>query len=200
MIEPQSAQDGASSWILKAVRSAPSEAARADAADTLPLPFPCRCRWRGRPSPARRPGGRAFRRPPGALPRPTRARRLGLRRRDRRGPRGGRLRGPRRARRVPPRRTARAPSRRRRTGTRPPGRRAPGSQGSPVVADQEAAPEPAEDVVDDRLRDRDLAVAGEAGRLEPDVGELVHQVAERYAVLEGQADGGGERVHQARDR
>ena len=34
------AQDGASSWILKAARSAPSEAATADAAVLFPWPFP----------------------------------------------------------------------------------------------------------------------------------------------------------------
>ena len=54
-------------------------------------------------------------------------------------------------------------------------------------ADRKREPEPAEDVVDDRLGDRDLLVAGEAGRLEPDVGELVDEVLERHAVLERQA-------------
>ena len=73
---------------------------------------------------------------------------------------------------------------------------------SPICACSSAGrnrlPEPAEDVVDDRLGDRDLLVAGEARRLEPDVGELVDQVAQRHAVLEGEADRGREGVHQAR--
>src|SRR3989304_5486332 len=64
-----------------------------------------------------------------------------------------------------------------------------------VVRGQEAAAEPAEDVVHDRLGDRDLVVAGEAGRLEADVGELVDEVAQRHAVLERQADRRRERVH-----
>ena len=51
----------------------------------------------------------------------------------------------------------------------------------------------------DSLGDRDFRVAGEARRLEADVRELVDQVVERHAVLEGDAHGSGEGVHQAAD-
>src|SRR5450759_3923337 len=53
MIEPQSAQLGASSWILNAVRSALSEAAMALTPAALPLPF-------ARPFLAAAPGRSAF--------------------------------------------------------------------------------------------------------------------------------------------
>ena len=61
-------------------------------------------------------------------------------------------------------------------------------------------PSQPEDVVDDRLGDGDLRVAGEARWLEAKVGELGHEVAERHAVLEGQADRRRQRVHEAGDR
>ena len=64
---------------------------------------------------------------------------------------------------------------------------------------QEARAEPAEDVVHDGLGDRDLRVAGEAAGLEPDVGELVDQVAQRHAVLERQETDVAKRVHEAAD-
>src|SRR5207247_620295 len=68
-----------------------------------------------------------------------------------------------------------------------------------VIVAEEAAPKPPEDVIDDRLRDRNLRVASEPTRLEADVRELVHQVAERDTVLERDGDRRGERVHEAGD-
>ena len=47
---------------------------------------------------------------------------------------------------------------------------------------------PAEDVVHDGLRDRNLRVAGEAGWLESHVHELVGERIKRHAILQGEAD------------
>src|SRR3954454_4600166 len=61
---------------------------------------------------------------------------------------------------------------------------------------QELLPEPAEDVVDDRLRGADVRVVREAARLEAHVAELRDVDLERDAVLESERDGDHERVHQ----
>jgi len=66
-----------------------------------------------------------------------------------------------------------------------------------VFGAQEAGADPAEDVIHDGLGVGDLLVAGPAAGLEADVAELVHQELERDAVLEGEADGSGEAVHEA---
>ena len=68
-----------------------------------------------------------------------------------------------------------------------------------AVALDELHPEPAEDVVDQALRERDVRVGRHAHRLEALVGELVDDALDRHAVLERQADGGAERIHQATD-
>src|SRR5206468_4201588 len=68
-----------------------------------------------------------------------------------------------------------------------------------LVLGQELRRQPSEDVVDDRLGDRDLGVVGEARGLEADVAELVDQDLKRHAVLQGHRHGGGEAVHQAGD-
>src|SRR4029077_222916 len=65
---------------------------------------------------------------------------------------------------------------------------------------KEAIPQPAEDVVDDRLRETNLGIPGPAGRLETHVTELLDQVRERNAVLEQQRNARGERVHHPGER
>src|SRR5688572_8523041 len=69
-----------------------------------------------------------------------------------------------------------------------------------VLDGQESLPEPAEHVIDDRLGEADLRVAGPATRLETDVPELLHEVRERHAVLEQQGDARGEGIHHSRER
>ena len=64
---------------------------------------------------------------------------------------------------------------------------------------EEAHLDPAEDVIHDGLGEADLRVAGPAGGLEAGVGELLAQHAQRHAMLQRDADGGGEAVHQAGD-
>ena len=72
---------------------------------------------------------------------------------------------------------------------------------SSCCAGEEADLDPAEDVIHDGLGVADLLVAGPAGGLEPGVvGELLAEDAEGNAVLEGEGDGGGEGIHEARDR
>ena len=68
-----------------------------------------------------------------------------------------------------------------------------------LVAAEETDLDPAEDVIHDRLGEADVGVAGPAGGLEAGVGELLAEDAERDAVLEGERDGGGKRVHEAGD-
>ena len=69
--------------------------------------------------------------------------------------------------------------------------------GGLVLLGQEAQRHPAENVVHDRLGERDLGVAGEAGGLEAGVGELVHEEAQLDAVLQRERDRGCERVGEA---
>ena len=57
-----------------------------------------------------------------------------------------------------------------------------------------------EDVVHDRLRHPHVRVVGEAGRLEAQVGELLHERLERDAVLQPDRDGDREGVHHAGQR
>src|ERR1700736_2024752 len=64
---------------------------------------------------------------------------------------------------------------------------------------QELRGEPAEDVVGDRLRDRNFGVLRESRRLEAGVRELLHQHFQRDTVLERQRDAGREGIHQPRD-
>src|SRR5690242_311027 len=71
--------------------------------------------------------------------------------------------------------------------------------GNGVFVAEEFGAEPAEDIVDDRFRVGDLLVTGPAARLEADVREFIDQELQRDAVLQIEADGGGERVYQARD-
>src|SRR5262245_13964472 len=66
-----------------------------------------------------------------------------------------------------------------------------------LPAGDEAQLQPAKDVVHDAFGDRDLRVAGEARGLKARVAELVAQELEGHAVLQGQRDRGGERVHEA---
>ena len=60
--------------------------------------------------------------------------------------------------------------------------------------------EAAEDVVHHRAGEPDVRVVGQAGRLEPHVGELGHVRVERDAVLQADRDGHGEGVHHASQR
>ena len=60
----------------------------------------------------------------------------------------------------------------------------------------EAARDPAHDVVGHRFGEGDLRVAGDALRLEAHVAELAHEVFERHAVLEAERDRRREGVHQ----
>src|SRR5215471_6707417 len=53
---------------------------------------------------------------------------------------------------------------------------------------QELRRHPAEDVVDDRLREADVGIARHPGRLEADVAELVDEILERDAVLQRVTD------------
>src|SRR5262249_39345815 len=64
----------------------------------------------------------------------------------------------------------------------------------------ETPAEPASDVVEHGLGIRNRRIAGEPGRLEARVDELIYERLERYAVL--QTDGNREResVHKARER
>src|SRR5437588_5887635 len=62
---------------------------------------------------------------------------------------------------------------------------------------QEALAEPAEDVVDDRLRGADVGVVRQAARLEAHVTELRDVDLRRHSVLKTHRDGEAERVHQA---
>ena len=66
-----------------------------------------------------------------------------------------------------------------------------------LVGRQELLAHPAEDVVDDRLRDADVGVVRHPRRLEAHVAELRDVHLERHAVLEAERDGDHERVHQA---
>src|SRR5262249_46660377 len=65
---------------------------------------------------------------------------------------------------------------------------------------QELRRHPAEDVVDDRLREADVGIARHPGRLEADVAELVDEILERDAVLQRVTDRLREGVGEARDR
>jgi site-specific DNA recombinase len=69
-----------------------------------------------------------------------------------------------------------------------------------VLGREELLAHPAEDVVDDRLRDSDVGVVRHPARLEAHVGELRDVDLERHAVLEAERDRDHERVHQARQR
>ena len=68
-----------------------------------------------------------------------------------------------------------------------------------LMAGEEADLDPAEDVIHDGLGVADLGIAGPAGGLEAGVGELFAEHAQRHAVLQREADGGGEAVHEAGD-
>src|SRR2546428_9898402 len=70
----------------------------------------------------------------------------------------------------------------------------------PLRLGKEAVPQPAEDVVDDRLRETNLGIAGPTGWLEAHVTELFDKVRERDAVLEQQRNARGERVHHPGER
>ena len=56
------------------------------------------------------------------------------------------------------------------------------------VIPKEPCPEPAEDVIDDRLRIRHLLVAGPTARLKPNMAELIHKELQRDTVLQAIAD------------
>jgi CDP-glycerol glycerophosphotransferase len=58
----------------------------------------------------------------------------------------------------------------------------------------------AEHVVHHRAGDPDVRVIRDPGRLEPHVGELLHPLLQRHAVLQADGDGHGERVHHAGQR
>src|SRR3989440_8958827 len=64
---------------------------------------------------------------------------------------------------------------------------------------QELRGQPAEDVVGDRLRDRDFGVLGESRGLEAGVRELLHQHFQWNAILQRQRDAGREGIHQSGD-
>ena len=64
----------------------------------------------------------------------------------------------------------------------------------------EAAREPAHDVVRHRFGERDLRVLRHALRVEAHVGELPHEVFERHPVLQAEGDRGGEGVEQPAHR
>src|SRR5438874_10332959 len=69
-----------------------------------------------------------------------------------------------------------------------------------LLGREEPLAEPAEDVVDDRLRRPDVGVVRQSARLEAHVAELRDVDLGRYAVLEAHRDGEAERVHQAGHR
>src|SRR5439155_611634 len=69
-----------------------------------------------------------------------------------------------------------------------------------LVGCEELLAHPAEDVVDDRLRDADIRVVRLPARLEPHVRELRHVHLERHAVLEAERDRDHEGVHEAGER
>jgi len=69
-----------------------------------------------------------------------------------------------------------------------------------AVAGDELHRQPAEDVIDQALSERDLLVARHAARLEADVLELAHEAVDRHAVLQAHRDERGDAVHQAADR
>src|SRR6266545_2290118 len=58
---------------------------------------------------------------------------------------------------------------------------------------------PAEDVINDRGRIANLRVLGETGRLEPLVGEFLHQRLQRHSVLQRHAGQRADAVHQPAD-
>ena len=64
---------------------------------------------------------------------------------------------------------------------------------------EELAGEPAENIIHDRLRHRDVGVLGESRGLEAHMAELVDQSPERHAVLQRDGNRRGEGVHQAGD-
>src|SRR3990170_2900959 len=66
-----------------------------------------------------------------------------------------------------------------------------------LVGGEELLAHPAEDVVDDRLRDADVRVVRHPRGLEAHVAELRDVDLERDAVLESERDGDHERVHEA---
>ena len=216
MIEPQSMQDGASAWVAKATGAAQDErdrrgagAVRLAVAVRVAIGVPVRRRLDdGEPSGQPPPGGDAARGEVGASAggdsaadyRPCVGRRCcrAIQRDPAAGAgaaaigAGAAERGRHRERhRLAQEETAPA------GGSSTSAERSIRPRAGLVVGRQEARAEPAEDVVHDRLGDRDLRVAGEAGRLEADVRELVDQVPQRHAVLERDRDHRGERVHEA---
>src|SRR6187455_1358342 len=66
-----------------------------------------------------------------------------------------------------------------------------------LLRGEELLAHPAEDVVDDRLRDADVGVVRHPARLEAHVAELRDVHVERHAVLEPERDRDHERVHEA---
>src|SRR5438270_8471986 len=68
-----------------------------------------------------------------------------------------------------------------------------------VLLREEAIADPAEDVVDDRLRESDLRIAGPAGGLEAHVRELLDEMRQRDPVLERERDAETEGVHHPRE-
>src|SRR5262249_16769650 len=74
------------------------------------------------------------------------------------------------------------------------------TDGRSLLAGEEARAEEPENVVDERLRHRDVGILGEARRLEAYVAELRDQDLERDAELERHRGGDANGGHEARDR
>ena len=68
-----------------------------------------------------------------------------------------------------------------------------------LVALDELAAQPAEDVIGDAGGVADVGVLGETARLEALVSEFLDQTFERHAVLQGDGGQRADRVHQAAD-
>src|SRR5664280_1761292 len=62
---------------------------------------------------------------------------------------------------------------------------------------EELGAHPAEDVIHDGFRIGDVRIPRRPAGLETHVGELIHQELEGHTVLQVEAHGGGEGVHQA---
>src|SRR6185312_9791730 len=69
-----------------------------------------------------------------------------------------------------------------------------------VLRPQELQPHPPENIIRNRLRERNLRISGPAHRFEPHVTELRHQELQRHTVLQAVADRRRKAVHNARDR
>ena len=68
-----------------------------------------------------------------------------------------------------------------------------------LVAFDELAAEPAENVIRNAGRAADVGILGETARLETLVGEFLHQAFERHAVLQSNRGERADRIHQAAD-